>query len=219
MRLLDIFSRKFWKKEKNSVKQPQLLLGNSETKPIMKKFDIIVFSEDEGRQSQKPENGVCAQSAAQLRALYAATGERIQIIREYEDPASEKKPIEATPQNMTTNEVKSTEVQKPVPQTVPAPKVPAPQPAYATVHKKAPPKYFSICGTECKFEDDKIYQKQWVKILGNEASQYRLISDANNKEISLNGKHLEMLKWVLVQNESENSESSLNNSIMQILNG
>lgn len=217
MRLLDIFSKKFWKKEKVQ-KNPQLLLGNSKSELKMKKFDIVIFTEDEGREQQRMENGVYGQSAQQLIALYAATGERIKILREYDD-IPVKKPIEATPQNITTNEINPIEEQKSIPQTVPTPKISSQQPVYATVPKKTPPKYFSICGTECKFEDDKIYQKQWVKILGNEASQYRLISDANNKEISLNGKHLEMLKWVLVQNESENSESNLNNSIMQILNG
>ena len=218
MKILDIFSKLFSRKTRKTHQiKPQLLLGDSEKSTTMKKFDIVIFSPDEDGEHQRTENGVYGQSAQQLMALYAQTGERIQILREYGDLPTEKKPpIQEVPQNV-----------KSIPQQIPQqalqqniqPQSQPQQPEYVQVKKKSPPKYFSICGTDCKFEDDKIYQKQWVKILGNEATQYRLISDSNNKEVSLNGKHLEMLKWVLVQDETSNSENSLNSSIMQILKG
>jgi hypothetical protein len=62
-------------------------------------------------------------------------------------------------------------------------------------------------------ENGKIYQKQWMKILGTEVGNYRLISDSNNREISMNGKHLEVLKWVLIEDESD-SNSQENNTLI-----
>lgn len=189
---------------KDSTTQSSSEITNDQN---MKKFDIVIFSDDEGRTSQRVENGIFALNAQQLRSIYEATGEKIQILREYQDP---------TPQ--PTNTVAPKNPNPGVPEQNHKPETP-PQPAVAQPQKPKKPtaKFFRICGTECKFEDNKIYQKQWVKILGNEASQYRLISDSTNKEISLNGKHLEMLKWVMVQDDPEQM-SDLDMSILKILN-
>lgn len=88
---------------------------------------------------------------------------------------------------------------QPAPQQLPGPQVAsAPQPATAPAPQvKEEPKYFTIAGIECKQENGKIYQKQWMRISEVEMANYRLISDKNNKILPMVGKHLEIQKWVL----------------------
>ena len=69
------------------------------------------------------------------------------------------------------------------------------------------PKYYKVGDIEIKDDNGKIYQKQWMKLTNAEASNFRLVSDKNNAIANMNGKHLEMKKWVLVQN-SEEDEST-----------
>lgn len=188
MKLLN-FLCKFFKKD-NTLKIGQ------QTEKHMKNFDIeIIEFDDNGKQITRVENGVSADSKDELIELYRNCGQKIRILKTYDDD----------------NNI----VQPPKNTKLPAINAPSKQPTYVKVQQPKEVKYFNICGTDCKLEDGKIYQKQWVKILGNEISQYRLISDSNNKEISMNGKHLEMLKWILVQEEN----NEVTNSIQQILNG
>ena len=62
-------------------------------------------------------------------------------------------------------------------------------------------RYFKIGSTECKVENGKVYQKQWMPVNENEMMNYRLISDKNNKILPMDGKHLEMLKWVITEDD------------------
>lgn len=198
----------------------------------MKLYDIVVIDEDEetGRY-EKPETGVAAENRNQLIQLYAACGSRIRIIREYDDP-NEKKPEQKLlpPPPPSPHPQVPVQVQKPEPPREElknnslscgaVPVSPIPPQAPPVEHKKPvvvekPPKFFTVAGIECKLDKGRIYQKQWVKLLGQEASNYRLISDKNNRELPFAGKHLEVLKWVLVEDE----QSDINNSILSIING
>lgn len=187
----------------------------------MKLYDIVVIDEDEetGR-FERTENGVAAHNRQELVQLYAMCGSKIRIIREYDDP-NEKKPEQKllpppAPTPAPTQEPPKEKLEvAPVP-----PPPPPPPPAPPVEHKKPvvvekPPKFFTVAGIECKLDRGKIYQKQWVKLLGQEASNYRLISDKNNRELPFTGKHLEVLKWVLVEDE----QSEVNEQILTILNG
>lgn len=62
--------------------------------------------------------------------------------------------------------------------------------------------YFKVGGTECKMENGKVYQKQWMRLTDDEMQNYRLISDKNNKILPMTGKHLEMLKWVITEDNA-----------------
>ncbi len=42
-----------------------------------------------------------------------------------------------------------------------------------------------------------------MKLSEKEAQNFRLVNDANNKIASMNGKHLEMKRWVAVETSSE----------------
>lgn len=68
---------------------------------------------------------------------------------------------------------------------------------------KQKPRFYSVGGIEIKDDNGKIYQKQWMKLSEKEAQNFRLVNDANNKIASMNGKHLEMKRWVAVETSSE----------------
>lgn len=48
-----------------------------------------------------------------------------------------------------------------------------------------------------------------MKLTDNEAANFRVINDKNNSIMSLAGKHIEMKKWVLVENVDDDETSSL----------
>lgn len=64
------------------------------------------------------------------------------------------------------------------------------------------PTYFKIGSIECKMENGKVYQKQWMRVSETEMANYRLISDKNNKILPMDGKHLEVLKWAISEDEA-----------------
>ena len=156
-----------------------------------KTFDILVYSPDEDGTHQKSINGVKASSAQELITLYGMTGEKVRILKEYDDgveTVNENKQEEKTETNIVKAPVIETQYQTNLPKN--------------TV--KSQPRYFTVGGIECKMEDGKIYQRQWIRIDNNQLDYFRLISDTNNKIISLKGKHLEQKKWILVSNEEDN---------------
>ena len=67
------------------------------------------------------------------------------------------------------------------------------------------PRYFNVGGMECKMENGKLYQKHWVTVNETEMANYRLISDKNNRILPMTGKHLEVLKWVIVEEDVQNA--------------
>ena len=46
-----------------------------------------------------------------------------------------------------------------------------------------------------------------MKLSESEMSNFRVINDKNNSIVNLNGKHLEMKKWVLVEKTDDDIES------------
>lgn len=83
----------------------------------------------------------------------------------------------------------------------------AEQPIVHPVAKVMPPRhkprYYSVGGIDIKDDNGKIYQKQWMKLSEKEAQNFRLVNDTNNKIASMNGKHLEMKRWVAVETTDE----------------
>ena len=60
---------------------------------------------------------------------------------------------------------------------------------------------------QVKYDGDKVYQKQWVKLSSSEAANFRVVNDSNNKLVSLNGKHIECRKWVIVEEDNESDDA------------
>ena len=164
----------------------------------MKTYDIIVLVPDpDGTKKQTMVSGVKAHSPKELAALYAADGAQIQILKEYGNnaPQQPQKPMQPPQFKLREFSDPAAALNKPV--------EPGLKQAFHEFMKtpaKEPPKFFEIGGVKCKLEDGKMYQEQWVKV---DASKYRLIADATNKLVSMNGKHLETLKWVQIENTEE----------------
>ena len=96
--------------------------------------------------------------------------------------------------------------QQPLPQPPPQQHLATPAPAAGAgpvAPPRLPPKYFNIGGIDVKEDNGKIYQKQWCTIPVTEMRNYRVISDATNKIIPMTGKHIEVRKWVLVQDTDD----------------
>ena len=70
--------------------------------------------------------------------------------------------------------------------------------------QKSEPKYFNVNGMECKIENGKLYQRHWMAVGEQEMANYRLISDKNNRILPMTGKHLEVMKWVIVEEDAQN---------------
>lgn len=70
-----------------------------------------------------------------------------------------------------------------------------------TNQQNSQPTYFKIGSIECKMENGKVYQKQWMRVSETELANYRLISDKNNKILPMTGKHLEVLKWAISEDD------------------
>lgn len=73
-----------------------------------------------------------------------------------------------------------------------------------TLSNKNQIKYYKIGDIEIKDDNGKIYQKQWVKLSENESSNIRIINSKNNSIVQLVNKHIEIKKWVIVENQQTN---------------
>lgn len=58
----------------------------------------------------------------------------------------------------------------------------------------------TIGDTQIKYDGEKVYQKQWVRLTPQEAMNFRVVNDSSNKLVALAGKHIEARRWVLVEN-------------------
>ena len=189
-------------------------------KPLVRKFELEVFEEDldtaSGWKKVRYDKPLIVEvtSPKELQdklALYKDCGQMAKVVREIDPPT--KAQIAAAQQQATL--AVQQQMQAPIVQAAPqqvAIQQPilqaAPQPIQARK-----PKYYKVRDIEIKDDNGKIYQKQWMKLTDAEASNFRLVSDKNNAIASMNGKHLEMKKWVLVQNSEEDESTQLEESM------
>lgn len=189
-------------------------------KPLVRKFELEVFEEDldtaSGWKKVRYDKPLIVEvtSPKELQdklALYKDCGQMAKVIREIDPPTKEQ--IVAAQQQATL--AVQQQMQAPIVQAVPQQVTiqqpilqAAPQPIQARK-----PKYYKVGDIEIKDDNGKIYQKQWMKLTDTEASNFRLVSDKNNAIASMNGKHLEMKKWVLVQNSEEDESTQLEESM------
>lgn len=187
---MNIFKNIFNRKHKEETKEIIVSTGNT-----MKTYDIVVLElDDKGNRVQHEERGVKAENPSQLISLYKQCGQDIRILKEYPGPnaiasqqVKQSLPNEKKENNSQTVPIRNTNA---APQAV---------------------SYFTVGGVQCKLENGKVFQKQWVKLLPQESTNIRVIADSNNKEINMNGKHIEMLKWISTDSTIENSGNTLIN--------
>ena len=209
---------------KTEVAQPEQLQTQQSImtapKQLVRKFELEVFEEDldtpSGWKKVRYDKPLIVEvtSPKELQdklALYKDCGQMAKVVREIDPPTKEQ--IAAAQQQATL--AVQQKMQAPIVQAAPqqvAIQQPilqaAPQPIQARK-----PKYYKVGDIEIKDDNGKIYQKQWMKLTNAEASNFRLVSDKNNAIASMNGKHLEMKKWVLVQNSEEDESTQLEESM------
>lgn len=150
---------------------------------------------------------------AEIQKQYAMCDQRIKVIREIDpfddEPAPPKKQV--IPQNnqaipVVQNLRAAEQVQQPLQVAQQAVQI-------STTVVKPKPKIITIGDMQVKYDGDKVYQKQWVKLNSNEAANFRIVNDSNNKIVPLNGKHIECRKWVIVEEDSSEDENDVMNSI------
>ena len=208
---------------KTEVAQPEQMQTQqpimAAPKQLVRKFELEVFEEDldtlSGWKKVRYDKPLIVEvtSPKELQdklALYKDCGQMAKVVREIDPPTKEQ----IVAQQQATLAVQQ-KMQAPIVQAA-SQQVAIQQPILqaAPQHIQArKPKYYKVGDIEIKDDNGKIYQKQWMKLTNTEASNFRLVSDKNNAIASMNGKHLEMKKWVLVQNSEEDESTQLEESM------
>lgn len=166
-----------------------------------KRFTIMVFDndlQDDGRYARKPRDKqvVEGSSRAEIAQLFAMCDQSVEFLSEEDidqQQQTQKQPkqptVTAKENKQNDDEVIELELEK--------------KDEQHFVAKKPKPKIVTIGDIQIKYDGEKIYQKQWVKLSEQEASNIRVVSDKNNSLVSLTGKHIEMKKWVLIENTDD----------------
>ena len=218
----------------NAVKPPILPNGNplppsliDERKKNVKlrKFELQIFNEDlqdDGTVQLKPEKTERAiiievASPEELKMAlqqYRMCGQVAKIVREIDPPSTQAPTLVQAPQANATVPMPNAQYQPVVLPQVSSRSdgpqmVAAPQP-------KAKPKIVTIGDMQVKYDGDKVYQRQWVKLNATEAANFRVVHDSSNKIMPMTGKHIEAKRWVRVE---ETSEDNVDDVVEAILAG
>ena len=156
---------------------------------------------------------------AEICQQYAMCDQQVRVVREidpFDDEPDAKPAVPAIPQNNQAVPVTAPAIQQ-VAASIPDQAPVLAQPQQSIVKQtavKAKPKIVMVGDVEVKYDGDKVYQKQWMKLTPTEASNFRLVNDSNNKIVNMSGKHLEAKRWVLLE---ETQEVQDNDSVETIL--
>lgn len=214
---------------------------------MVKKFDILVHDQDKNV-PPKREVGVMAESAKALESMYKMCGQSIEILKTYSDDDCEnygKFTVDPTvggqggPMSsgvlgggtgFLTVDPKEMENLVRVKHSIGAPvdenpvgivKKPAiPDQSMRNIRLPDPPKFFQVGGIKCKMENGKLYQKQWMRLVDTEVDEIRIVSDKNNRICPLKDKHIEVLRWVLVEDDGNGVRPDGNpETNLELING
>ena len=172
---------------------------NSDQPLRKRKFEIAVYDEDlqeNGSIRLKPipmteplyiEAATKAEFNEIIRT-YKECGQQIKIIREIDPPPRENYVQQQSQvQNSQQNQQEQLQKRKPI--------------------------VFKVGDIEIKEDNGTVYQKQWVRLTDKEAKNFRLVNTDNNKLVSLKGKHIEMKRWIKVENSED--DTSIESEIQQ----
>ena len=203
--------------ENISAVQPSAVQKTLQTRtPLVRKFEIAVYditlNEASGKEEYRPiayEQPVVieATSPADLKSklgIYRQCGQFAKVIREVDPPPPQSRNPALLQQSSNVP------VQHEANTDVPVASVINQDTEHNTISRpKQKPRIYRLGDIEIKDDNGKIYQKQWMKLTDSEAANFRVINDKNNSITSLAGKHIEMKKWVLVEDVDEDETSSI----------
>lgn len=139
-----------------------------------------------------------------IKSQYEMCGQTIEVLREI-DPFKDNEP-EPSASAGAAAQPSMMQPAQPVPQQIVQQQI-VQQPVQQAV-QKAKPKIITIGDISIKYDGDKVYQKQWVRLTPQEASNFRVVSDSTNKIVSMNDKHLEAQRWVMIEDIESDSSSA-----------
>lgn len=187
--------------QSNSIQIGQQLM----TPETMKEFEIEVYDEDlqdNGRVVMKPRGRqtATAGSAKELVDIFTQCGQKIKILREITKPSSDNQiqPQIGRPTQINQMSQPQKQFQQVIPQR-------------QEIQNSQPPKYYKIGDIEIKNDNGRIYQRQWVRLTDTEASNLRIINTKTNKIVSMTDKHIEMKRWILVEDHTGEDDLNLDN--------
>ena len=140
----------------------------------------------------------------EIQKQYAMCDQKIKVIREI-DPFVDDPPPSAKPVDIPQNNRAIPENAQYQPSSIPSisTRNDGPQMVVQVQQPKPKPKIVTIGDVEVKYDGDKVYQKQWMKLTPAEANNFRVVNESNNKIVSLNGKRIEAKRWVLVEEKTD----------------
>ena len=78
-----------------------------------------------------------------------------------------------------------------------------PNPSVRPVQPSGNVVFFKVGNVECKMENGVVYQKKWSPATETDMRSIRVVLDKTGKELSMAGKHVELLKWEVANEEPE----------------
>ena len=63
--------------------------------------------------------------------------------------------------------------------------------------------YFKVGDVECKMENGTVYQKKWAPASESDMRKIRVVFDKTRKDVPMAGKHIEILKWEIANEDPE----------------
>lgn len=178
---------------------------------MAKKFEIEVFDEDlldNGRLHLKPvgRQTVEANTPQELISLYKMCGQQIKILREINDELSTtQKPV--IPQQTVTPQTQAllstgAEIELSAIQTL--------QPVIQQPIINSKIEFYKVGDIEIKSENGILYEKRWITVTPVENENIRIISDKTNKVVMLTDKHIEIKKWVKLNDTDNLNKTDIN---------
>ena len=191
---------------------------------LVRKFELAIYNEDvdaEGNPKYKQVaferpiivEATSPQDLKEKLALYKDAGQIAKVVREIDPPSKEQIEAFIAQQKGEKPSKQRSDVQTQHTEAVEQSSAVHEQ-KHEVVHiAKAKPKYYKVGDIEIKDDNGKIYQKQWMKLSDSEASNIRVVNDKNNALVNLNGKHIEMKRWILVETSDADDSSQLEENL------
>lgn len=178
---------------------------------MAKKFEIEVFDEDlldNGKIYLKPagRQTVEANTPQELVSLFKMCGQQIKILREINDELSVAQSQISSSQSISSQvqpvlnikpeiELSATQISQPVTQQ---------QIGNSKIE------FYKVGDIEIKSENGILYEKRWITVTSEENENIRIISDKTNKVVSLIDKHIEIKKWVKLNDTDNLNKTDIN---------
>jgi hypothetical protein len=216
--MIDFFKKIFRKKQKEENIIMESETNNSNTQQTKKKFEVEIY--DKVSVGEPPYDRIELQKVMMEKPVIIEAsskkdldefGEKLELCQQTfkivrvideqpitKQPVSDIKPKQNIP--LTNNPVNIQPIDN---STIKESKV---EICSESIIKKSKPRFFKVGDVELKDDNGKIYQKQWIRLTDIEASNLRVINDKTNAIFNLNGKHIEMKKWILVDSTDEEQE-------------